>query len=296
VADESISWPTPPDFTDVTDGAQNYNLGRDFTLTAARPIVGVEWRVPDSLAAPGGGPHAVAIWDEATGTRLAYRTIDPTPGGLQRFLFSPSDYLAGETLVGETEVGYTASVYTNHYTYRPGAAVGSTSPSGDIVAGNSQLIPHNTGAANAPMPDVLSTANFYISPVVSLGDVPEEHTTAGVAAATATATATAATTRPAAGAARALGSATATTATARATAGPAPASATAAASVATVRGVAAVGRALLAATGSTATARATAGVARAIAAGGSYQAAGAPGPWLTSRGHPSPIVKRSTRA
>lgn len=164
MANEAIVWPSPPDVTDTNDGTQAYNLGRDFTLTDDVPIVGVEWRVPDVLETPWGvgAPHAVALWDEATGTRLAYKEVTPMPGGVAQLLFdTPYAGVAGPV--------YTASVYTNHYAYRPGAAVGSTSPSGVVVAGDSQLIPHNTGPSSAPMPDVLSTANFYVSPIVDVG-------------------------------------------------------------------------------------------------------------------------------
>lgn len=296
MADESIAWPSPPDVTDANDGSQAYNLGRDFTLTEAKPIVGVEWRVPDSLAAPGGGPHAVSLWDDATGTRLAYRTITPTPGATERYTFEPSDYTAGEVLPGQIGVTYTAAVYTNHYAYRPGAAVGSTSPSGVIVAGDSQLIPYNTGAAGAPMPDVLSTANFYISPVVQLDDEPEEHTTSGTARFTIGATAAVATTRTSAAQATVTLSATATAATARSTSGAAPVSLSATASVSTSRTRAAVARLLLAAAAVVDTARITAGRATLVIDGGSYSAAGAPGPWLVDRHRDTPIVDRARRA
>lgn len=164
MATESITWPTPPDDTDENDGTQAYNLGREFTLTVARTIVGVEWRVPDSVANPQGGPHAVAIWEVAGGTRLAYEEVTPTPGGVQQFLFD-----GGSEVSGATSTTYVASVYTNHYAFSSGADVGSTSPSGEIVAGDSVLIPFNSGAASAPIPDVVSGANFYISPITSDG-------------------------------------------------------------------------------------------------------------------------------
>lgn len=164
MATESITWPTPPDDTDENDGTQAYNLGREFTLTAARLIIGVEWRVPDSVANPAGGPHAIAIWEVAGGTRLAYEEVTPTPGGVQQFLFD-----GGSEVSGATSTTYVASVYTNHYAFSSGADVGSTSPSGEIVAGDSVLIPFNSGAASAPIPDVVSGANFYISPITSDG-------------------------------------------------------------------------------------------------------------------------------
>lgn len=166
MATEAITWPTPPDDTDENDVTQAYNLGREFTLTAARTIVGVEWRVPDSVANPQGGPHAVAIWDVAGSTRLAYIEITPTPGDYRQFLFDVEDQVSGAT-----STTYAASVYTNHYAFSTGADVGSTSPSGEIVAGDSVLIPFNGGAALAPLPDNVSTANFYISPITDDGEM-----------------------------------------------------------------------------------------------------------------------------
>lgn len=164
MATESITWPTPPDDTDENDGTQAYNLGREFTLTAERLIIGVEWRVPDSVANPAGGPHAIAIWDVAGSTRLAYKEVTPTPGGVEQLLFD-----GGDEVDGAIGTVYAASVYTNHYAFSSGADVGSTSPSGEIVAGDSVLIPFNSGAATAPLPDNVSGANFYISPITSDG-------------------------------------------------------------------------------------------------------------------------------
>jgi hypothetical protein len=168
VADESISWPVAPSVTDANDGTQCYNMGRVFTLTADAPVVGVEWRVPDSVATPN-GTHAVALWDQTSGTRLAYQEVVPTPGDYQQFLFDPGDIHDG--LTTETLI---AAVYMNHYCYDADEGIGSTSPSGTAVAGEMLLVPFNGGAATAPIPDQATTLNFYVSPIVSVGDDPAE--------------------------------------------------------------------------------------------------------------------------
>lgn len=288
MATEAITWPTPPDDTDENDGTQAYNLGREFTLTAERPIVGVEWRVPDSVVNPQGGPHAVAVWEGAA--RLAYLEVTPTPGGVRQFLFDVEDQVPGE--IGPV---YTASVYTNHYAFSSGADVGSTSPSGEIVAGDSVLIPFNGGAAGAPLPDNVSGANFYISPITS-DDVPDDHTTTGTAPATATATSTSTTTRPSSGSAVAVAVATATSATTRATAAAAVAVATATATSTTLRPSAGTASALASARATSATVRTTAGSARAVATASGYVAAGTAAPRLITRSGPGPIITRVSRA
>jgi hypothetical protein len=290
VATEAIAWPSPPDDTDENDGAQAYNLGREFTLTAERPIVGVEWRVPDSVADPQGGPHAIALWEVAGGTRLAYEEIVPTPGGVQQFLFD-----GGSEVDGEIGPVYVAAVYTNHYAFRSGAAVGSTSPSGEIVAGDSVLIPFNGGAAGAPIPDVVSTANFYISPITS-DEAPDDHTTTGTAPATATGTATATTVRSTIATATAAASAAAAVSTTRTTAATAAALAAAAASSSTTRASGGTAPAIAAARAASVTVRTTAGSARAVASASGYVAAGSAAPRLITRSGPGPIVTRARRA
>jgi hypothetical protein len=288
VANETITWPNPPDVTDTNDGSQAYNLGREFTLTAELPIVGIEWRVPDSVADPQGGPHAVSLWDKAGDTRLLYEEIVPTPGALRQFFFDASH-------LGEVGPTYVAAVYTNHYAYRSGAAAGSTSPSGAVVAGDSVLAAYNSGAASAPRPLDVSTANFYISPIVS-DDEPEDHTTAGTAGAIALATAVSSGTRPTVGIGGCLATATAAATTTRGSAGSAPALGAATASVATTRTTVASAAAVATATGSGAVVRTTTGTARALATASAYTASGAPGPRLVSRGRVRPIVDRVRRA
>jgi hypothetical protein len=285
VATESITWPTPPDDTDENDGTQAYNLGREFTLTAERPIVGIEWRVPDSVANPQGGPHAVGLWDGVT--RLAYLEVAPTPGGVRQFLFDAEDQVAGA--IGTV---YTASVYTNHYAFSSGADVGSTSPSGEIIAGDSMLVPFNGGAALAPLPDNVSGANFYISPITS-DEVPDDHTTTGTAPATATAPATSTTLRPTTGTAPATASASATSGSTRTTATSAPALATASATSTTQRPTVGSAPASTSARAASATARTTAGSARLIATASGYVAAGTAAPRLVTRSGPGPLVTRT---
>jgi hypothetical protein len=159
---EAITWPAGPSDTDENDGTQCYNMGRAFTLTADATVVGVEWRVPDTVATPN-GTHAVALWDITSGTRLAYEEITPTPGGVEQFFFDEADYHPGLT----TE-SLLAAVYMNHYVFSTSEHVGSTSASGTIVAGDMLLIPFNGGASSAPIPDSGTSLNFYVSPIIEV--------------------------------------------------------------------------------------------------------------------------------
>lgn len=286
MATESITWPTPPDDTDEADGDQAYNLGREFTLTVDRPIVGVEWRVPDSVLDPRGGPHAVSLWEGTT--RLAYEEVVPTPGGVRQFLFDAPHS-------GEAGTVYTAAVYTNHYAFSSGADIGSTSPSGEIVAGDSVLIPFNGGAALAPVPDNVSTANFYVGPITS-DDAPDDHTTTGTAPATATARATSAGVRSTSATATAAASAVASSTSVRATIGTAAASAAAPASSSTTRATVGMAPAIATARAAAATVRTTAGSARATASASGYVAAGSASPRLITRSGLGPIITRVSRA
>jgi hypothetical protein len=171
---ESIAWPAPPEVADANDGTQCYNMGRVFSLTADAPVVGVEWRVPDSVATPN-GPHAIALWDQTSGIRLAYKEVTPTPGAPEQFLFDVGDIHPG--LTTETLV---ASVYMNHYCYNTSEHIGATSPSGTVVADEMLLIPFNGGAALAPIPDSGTTLNFYVSPIVDVGGDPPNEGSADV--------------------------------------------------------------------------------------------------------------------
>lgn len=295
MANESIAWGTTPEDTDSNDGSQAYNLGREFTLTAEVPVVGVEWWVPDSLANPAGGPHAVSLWDKATTAQIAYREVTPTPGGLQQFIFDPADYDLGVVFDGGVGPTYVAAVYTNHYAFRStgGSGAGSTSPSGTIVAGGSVLIPYNSGAASAPMPDQSSSANFYVSPIVALE---ETHTTSGAARALALATATTSTSRVTSASATATADAAAVSSTTRATTGSAAASAGATAVTSSTRATAASALALARASAATATVHATSGTARALALAAGYQAGGVAAPRLISHSNAGPIIARAQRA
>ncbi len=293
MADEAITWPAPPDDTNETDGGQSYNMGRVFTLTADASVVGVEWRVPDAplTNAPAGGSYGIALWDVTSGLRLAFKTVTPTPGGLQQFLFDEADFHDGLT----TET-LQATIYTNHYVYASGDDAGATSPSGTIVAGQSRLADNNGGASGAPMPVSATGLNFYVSPIVRLGDVPEDHTTAGTAEVDVTATAAVSTTRTTVRTATVSPAATAATTTSRTSSGTAAVAATATATATSARTTIGTARATVAATAISGTARTTIGTAGVEVAVGQYNASGVAGPRLTSRYRQDRIVSRVTAA
>lgn len=274
MANEAITWPAPPVDTDENDGTQCYNMGRVFTLTDDVPIVGVEWRVPDSVAAPQGGPHAVALWNQVSGVRLAYKEVTPTPGGPQQFLFDEGDIHPG--LTSETLI---ASIYTNHYVYNTAEHIGATSPSGTIVAGDSLLIPFNGGAATAPIPDGSTTLNWYVSPIASLE---EDHTTTGTAPVEVAADSAVTTTRSVVGTVPVAVTASATSTTGRVTSGDIPVAVTATGASTTTRTATRTAPVAATATALSTTARTTSGVAGVEATAGAYAAAGAAGPRLIS--------------
>jgi hypothetical protein len=160
MAYEALAWAnSTPSTTDQVDGAQSYNMGTRFSLVAARNAIGVQWRVPDTLAAPGGGGiYAVAIWNIGTGVRVAYKEFTPVAGGYQDVAFDAPVALSSGT-------NYAASVYTLHYTFRASAA-STTSPSGNIVSDSGLFATYNGGAAAAPIPATTSTTGFYVSPLI----------------------------------------------------------------------------------------------------------------------------------
>ncbi len=165
---ETLAWPSPPSSTDLDDGVgSSYGMGAQFYLSAGvtKNCLGVRWRVPDSVTAPGSPPtsHHAQLYRASDGAQLADEVITPTPGGDQDFLFtSPvalSDGLAEE---------YVAVVYTRHYVHRapsPSSGWDVQSPSGNVHHQISRLI------VSSAVPTSLATwssqnAWYYISPIV----------------------------------------------------------------------------------------------------------------------------------
>jgi len=160
---ESIAWPATPAFTDLVDPGQSYNMGIRFSHEDGGPCWGVQWRVPDTVTDPPGGTHAVAIWDVATASRVAYEEFTPVPGGLQSVEFTTKPTLDPAPAL------YVATVYTTHYVFRSPSTSEVTSPSGKIVADNGRLIGFNGGAPLAPYPPDPFNAWYYVSPIMDDG-------------------------------------------------------------------------------------------------------------------------------
>lgn len=160
---ESIAWPSPPAFTDLVDGDQSYNMGIRFSHQDGGPCWGVQWRVPDSVPPPAGGVHAVAIWDVATSTRVAYQEFIPVAGGFQSVEFTTKPTLNPAPAL------YVAAVYTLHYVFRAQSVPDVYSPSGKIAADNGRLAASNVGANSAPYPGDPFTAWYYVSPIMDDG-------------------------------------------------------------------------------------------------------------------------------
>lgn len=160
---ESIAWPSPPEFTDLVDGDQSYNMGIRFSHEDGGPCWGVEWRVPDSVPPPAGGVHAVSIWDVATETRVAYQEFVPVPGGLQSIEFDTKPVLDPAPAL------YIAAVYTLHYVFRARSVNPVLSPSGKIVADDGRLTTFNGGAPLATFPNDTFASWYYVSPIMDDG-------------------------------------------------------------------------------------------------------------------------------
>jgi hypothetical protein len=163
VALEALDWPDEPANTDAEDPGQSYNMGIRFADDDGGPCVGVQWRVPDTAPAPAGGVHAVAIWDAATSTRVAYEEFTPVPGGYQDVLF-----VAPPTL-DPAPAEYVAVVYTFHYTFRASGGAPVSSVSGKLNADEGRLADYNGGSATAPFPTNVFNTWYYVSPLMDRG-------------------------------------------------------------------------------------------------------------------------------
>jgi hypothetical protein len=161
VANEALAWPNPtPALTDNADGTQTYQMGVAFTVDADQSCVGVQWRVPDTVSPPAGGVHAAGLFNSDTNDKLGYKEFTPVPGGYQDILFdTPVDLVPGVT--------YAASIYTLHYVFRASNPSGVSTPSGSATATEGRLEGDNGGAATADTPSGVTTATFYISPLIA---------------------------------------------------------------------------------------------------------------------------------
>lgn len=160
---EALDWPDEPANTDAEDPGQSYNMGIRFADDDGGVCAGVQWRVPDTAPAPAGGVHAVAIWDAATSTRVAYEEFTPTPGVYQDVLF-----VAPPTL-DPAPAEYVAVVYTFHYVFRASGGAPVSSVSGKLNADEGRLADYNGGSATAPFPTNVFNTWYYVSPLMDRG-------------------------------------------------------------------------------------------------------------------------------
>jgi hypothetical protein len=159
---ESLAWDLEPAGTNFEDPGETYNMGIRFGLVAAKPCYGIRWRVPDTLNTPPGGSHIVSLWRNSNQSLIAYKNIDPTPGGYQNFLFdTPTDPLA-------TDDFYVASVYTKRYSFRASDGTYPTSPSGNVIADEGRLKADNSGSVNQLYPAAAFSAIYYVSPLMGI--------------------------------------------------------------------------------------------------------------------------------
>lgn len=146
------------------DDATSYTLGVRFTIADALDVVGVQWRVPDTISP---GVHVVALWSDA-GSLLAFSDdFTPDPGDAGQL----TTYYFTAPFAASAATAYRASVFT------PGRYVATTSytwPHTDApltaTADNGYL---RVGSAGFPNGESGNDANFHVSPVVETGA--EEH-------------------------------------------------------------------------------------------------------------------------
>lgn len=160
----SFGAPALPDANDSDD----YTLALRWNLLVAAPILGVEWRVPDTLPS---GLCTAALWSDA-GALLTEVDFTPSVAGQLLRVYFPAPYAAA---VGV----YRASVYTpNRYT----ATTGYGWPVS--VAGVMETTVDNgylSGSAAFPGGESGNGANFHVSPVVSVADAAVAQGSADVA-------------------------------------------------------------------------------------------------------------------
>lgn len=282
-----VDWPQPPASLD-NDDATTYVLGVEFDVTEELPCVGIGWVTPSAAGStPVGGTHYATL--HADGAQVRKVTVTPT-GGTEQFTFSTYTLVPGVT--------YVAQVYTRRYPFRGGSFPypGPGALASKISANVGRLSVRDNGDSDS-VATTSTSGIFYVSPVIEEGGAPPEiHTTTGTATVVVTARATTAGARPVAAAASLATTATAIAATLRATAGAAAVAPTATASVATSRTRTGAAALVLTARAAVSGRRVTAGTAAVYVTGGSYSAAGAPGPWLETRSRPAPVITRSRRA
>lgn len=169
---ETITFPIEPTSTDLVDGTQAYNMGMRFSTAASRLCYGVRWRVPDSVATPPGGTHAVSIWSEDLGTRLAYQEFTPVPGGYQDVFFLDGLGDPAPITIDTSNSYYVAAVYTIHYVFATRTVTPVLSPSGNLSGDLGRLAAYNGGAVTAPFPaDQFGTPWYYVAPIADDGGV-----------------------------------------------------------------------------------------------------------------------------
>ena len=156
---EDVTWPDPPASTNLDDG-DAYTMGIRFSLTAAKPIYGITWRVPDSVTTPAGGNHVATLWAVSDESLLATINFTPVPGGEQQILFSaPYTPLAAP-------VQYVAAVHTRKYVFRNGGGIWPTSPSGNVITDQGKLVVNNNPAVYPG--GTFGTPWYYVSPLVEV--------------------------------------------------------------------------------------------------------------------------------
>lgn len=152
-----------PALTDLDD-ATSYTLGVRFTLDEALDVIGVQWRVPDTISP---GVHVVALWSDA-GSLLAFSDdFTPDPGDAGQL----TSYYFTTPFAASAATAYRASVFTpGRYTATTNYAWPHSNDPLTATADNGYL---RAGSAGFPNAESGNDANFHVSPIVDTGT--EEH-------------------------------------------------------------------------------------------------------------------------
>lgn len=157
---EGLSWsPSTPASTDLNDGGTAYNMGIRFHVVAGKNCVGGRWRVPTTVASPGGSGHEISLWRVSDQARLTSKVFTPVTGGYQDVLFDTPVALTAAT-------DYIIAVFTNHYVFTspsPSSGWSVLSPSGNVVADQSALVVGDTTS----YPSSNFNGWYYMGPLVS---------------------------------------------------------------------------------------------------------------------------------
>lgn len=161
MAEQVLLWtPSTPALPDLDNGGL-LTVGTLFSLSMNAPILGVQWRVPNTLPASGSPDSQIALWTSG-GALLDFANVTwtaPMAGTYQSFYFSVP--FAG---IGGTS--YMASMFTrNRYVATTNYTWPQTTGIITADANNGWFF----AGAGFPVTQSGNAATYYVSPIVQVG-------------------------------------------------------------------------------------------------------------------------------